>query len=124
LLKLSIWRWQCACTGCQEEGHAGMTTIDGFWGITLLVGAGMLLFLGLTFLFITRAGDILSVLVRCPMTGYPTVVQHIADESSFLTDVVSCAAFPRGQPITCDFSCLRGGIQTCVPERCADLVRV
>jgi hypothetical protein len=32
-----------------------MMTIAGSWGLTLLVGGALLLFLGLTFLFITRS---------------------------------------------------------------------
>jgi hypothetical protein len=32
-----------------------MVTIGGLWGVTLLVGGAMQLFLGLTFLFITRS---------------------------------------------------------------------
>jgi hypothetical protein len=101
-----------------------MVTIGGLWGVTLLVGGAMLLFLGLTFLFITRSTGGLSVLGRCPMTGYTTVVQHIPEESSYVTDVVSCRAFPNGQPITCGLPCLTGSVRTCVTAGSVDLLRV
>jgi hypothetical protein len=91
-----------------------MTTIGGSWGVTLLVAGAMLLFLGLTFLFITRAARGLSVLVRCPMTGHTTVVQYITDESGYVTDAVSCGASPNGGPTTCGVPCLTGGVHTCV----------
>jgi hypothetical protein len=92
-----------------------MLTLGGSWGVTLVVGGGMLLLLGLIFLFITRSARILHVWVRCPRTGHTTVVQHIVDERSYVTDVVSCAAFPDGQPITCGLPCLTRGVWTCVP---------
>jgi hypothetical protein len=101
-----------------------MVSIGGSWGVTLLVGGAMLLFLGLTFLFITRSPRGLGVLVRCPMTGYATVVQRIPDESSSVTDVVSCSAFPNGQPITCGLPCLTGGVRTCVTAGSVDPLRV
>jgi hypothetical protein len=101
-----------------------MMTLDGSWGVTLLVGGGLLLFLGLAFWFITRSVGAFNVPVRCPMTGNTTVVQHIADENGYLTDVVSCGAFPHGQPITCGLPCLTGGVRTCVSLRSEDLVGV
>jgi hypothetical protein len=101
-----------------------MVTIGGSWGVTLLVGGAMLLFLGLTFLFITRSARGLSVLVRCPMTGSKTVVQYIPDESGYVTDVVSCGAFPDGQPITCGLPCLTGGVHTGVTTGAVDLLTV
>lgn len=101
-----------------------MMTIDGSWGITLLVGAGMLLTLGLTFLFLTRSLGTPSASVRCPMTGHMTVVQHIADEGSYLTDVVTCSAFPHAQPLACGLPCLTGGVPTRVSQRHEDLLKV
>jgi hypothetical protein len=101
-----------------------MMTIDGSWGITLLLGSAMLLTLGLTFMFLTRSLGTSSVSVRCPMTGHMIAVQHIADESSYLTDVVTCSAFPHVQPITCGLPCLTGGVRTRISERFEDLVKV
>lgn len=99
-------------------------TIGGSWGVALVLGAGLLLFLGLAFWFITRSVCALSALVRCPMTGNMTVVQHIPEESSYLTDVVSCGAFPNGQPITCGLPCLTGGVRTRISEPSEELARV
>lgn len=98
-----------------------MATIGEPWGVTLLVGGVMLLFLGLTFLFITRSAHSLSVLVRCPITGYTTVVRHMPDERSYVADVVSCSVFPDGQPVTCGLPCLTGSVRTCVTAGSADI---
>jgi hypothetical protein len=101
-----------------------MVTIGGLWGVALLVGGALLLFLGLTFVFITRSAGGLSVLGRCPRTGYTTVVQHSPDERSYVTDVVSCRAFPSGQPITCGLPCLTGSARTYVTTGSVNLLRV
>jgi hypothetical protein len=101
-----------------------MMTIAGSWGLTLLVGGALLLFLGLTLLFITRSARGLSVLVRCPVTGSTAVVQQIPDESGYVTDVVSCGGFPNGQRITCGVPCLTGGVRTSVTAGSVDLVKV
>lgn len=58
------------------------------------------------------------------MTGHMIAVQHIADESSNLTDVVTCSAFPHAQPITCGLPCLTGGVRTWVSERLDGLLKV
>jgi hypothetical protein len=100
-----------------------MTTIGGSWVVTLLVAGAMLVFLGLTFLFITRSARGLSVLARCPITGHTAVVQHICDESGYVTDMVSCGAYPDGQPITCGVPCLTGGVPARVIGESVDLVR-
>jgi hypothetical protein len=107
----------------KEEPRAMMTT-DGSWEITLLVGSAMLLTLGLTFMFLTRSIGTPSVSVRCPITGHMIAVQHIADEGSYLTDVVTCSAFDHGQPITCGLPCLTGGVRTRVSERLDDPLKV
>ena len=101
-----------------------MTTIGGSWGAILVIDGSLLLFLGLIFLLITRPPSIRHVWLRCPRTGFPTSVQHIADERGFLTDVVSCAAFPKGQAITCGLPCLTRGVRACVSvsRRAEDLV--
>jgi hypothetical protein len=101
-----------------------MIALGGSWGITLLVGAGILLILGLTFLFLTRSLRTPSVSVRCPMTGHMIVVQHITGDSGYLTDVVTCSAFPHAQPITCGLPCLTGGVRTRVSERIEGLLEV
>jgi hypothetical protein len=101
-----------------------MMTIGGWWGITLLVGSAMLLILGLTFMFLTRSLGTSSVSVRCAMTGRMIAVQHIADESSYVTDVVTCSAFPYAQPITCGLPCLTGGVRTRISERSEGLLKV
>ena len=94
-----------------------MMTIGESWGITLLMGSAMLLILGLTFVYLTRSFGTPSVPVRCPMTGHMAFVQHIADEGSYLTDVVTCGAFPRAQSVTCGLPCLTGGVRTRLSER-------
>ena len=101
-----------------------MVQIGESWGVTLVIGGGLLLLFGLTFLFITRTISTGSAFVRCPITGHATVVQHIAEEGSFLTDVVSCAAFPGGRPITCGMPCLTGGVATRVSTPAEDSVTV
>jgi hypothetical protein len=52
------------------------------------------------------------------------VVQHVPDEGSYLTDVVTCSVFSPGQAITCGMPCLTGGLRTLVSERSEDLVKV
>jgi hypothetical protein len=99
-----------------------VTTIGESWGGTLLVTGAILLLLGLTFLLITRSTRGLSVLVRCPMTGSTTVVQYIPDESGYVTDTVSCGAFPNGQPTTCGLPCLTGSVHTHVTAGSVDLL--
>jgi hypothetical protein len=101
-----------------------MATIGGSWEITLLVGAGMLLVLGLTFLSLTRSLAAPSASVRCPMTGQMAVVQHIADGGSYFTDMVTCRAFSQGRPITCGLPCLTGGVRTRISEHGEDLLKV
>ena len=101
-----------------------MLNIDAFWGLTMATGAGLLVLLGLMFWFITRSAEALTVRVRCPMTGTMTVVQHIADENSFVTDVVSCAAFLPDQPVTCGLPCLTGGVRTRIPAASEHPVRI
>jgi hypothetical protein len=58
------------------------------------------------------------------MTGHRIAVQRIADESSDLTDVVTCGAFLHAQPITCGRPCLTGGVRTWVSERLDGLLKV
>jgi hypothetical protein len=99
-----------------------MTTLDGSWD-TLLVGAGMMLILGVTFLVLSRSLGTSSVSVRCPITGHMSVVQHVADEGSYVTDMVTCRAFSPGQAITCGLPCLTGGVCTRISERHEDLVK-
>jgi hypothetical protein len=100
-----------------------MVTIGGSWDTALLIG-GVLLFLWLMFLAITRSVGAVTVSVRCPRTGDTTVLQHITDERSYLTDVVSCAAFPHGRPITCGLPCLTERIRPRVCARAQRLVTV
>jgi hypothetical protein len=100
-----------------------MQTVGGPWVLTVLVGTALML-LGLSFWLIARSSNAFTVLVRCPMTGNTTTVQHVADEGSFVTDLVTCGAFSRGQPITCGLPCLTGGVRTRVPSRSEDLVKV
>ena len=101
-----------------------MMTTD--WVVTLLVGTGILLTLGMTtvYLYVTRFSCGPSTVVRCPMTKQMTVVQHIAQDDSYLTDVVTCSAFPRGQAITCGLPCLTGGVSTRISSRSEELVDV
>jgi hypothetical protein len=75
-----------------------MTSTGGWWEVPLLVAGAMLLCLGLTFVFITRATRGLSAWVSCPVTGHTAVVPSIADESGYVIDVVSCGACPDGHP--------------------------
>jgi hypothetical protein len=100
-----------------------MWTVGGSWGITLLLGAAMILIVGLTFALMTRSLGTSSVSVRCPMTGHMIAVQHIAAEGGYLTDMVTCSAFPYRQSITCGLPCLTGGVSTRVPERLETLLR-
>jgi hypothetical protein len=101
-----------------------MMTIGGSWGTTLLVGSAMLLILGLTFMFLTRSLGSSSLSVRCPMTGHMIAVPHIADESSYVTDAMTCSTFPHAQPIICGLPCLTGGVRTRVSERSEGLLKV
>ena len=100
-----------------------MVTIGGSWEATLLIGGG-LLFLWLILLALTRSAGVVTVSVQCPRTGDTTVLQHITDERSYLTDVVSCAAFSHGRPITCGLPCLTGRIRPRVCARVQRLVTV
>jgi hypothetical protein len=86
-----------------------MMTIGGFWAVPILLGGAMLLFLGLTFLFVTRSARGLSVWMRCPITGDTNLVQYIPDEDGYVTDAISCGACPNGQPISCGLPCLTRG---------------
>lgn len=86
-----------------------MMTIGGSWAVAILLAGAMPLFLGVTFLFLTRSARGLTVWVRCPTTGATTVVQYIPDEDGYVTDALSCGAFPNGQPISCGLPCLTRG---------------
>jgi hypothetical protein len=101
-----------------------MMTVEGTWGITILLGAGILLFLSLSFWLITRSVVRSGTWVRCPVTGHVTVVQHITADDGYLTDLVSCSAFPHRQPVTCALPCLTGDIRTRVSSSSDDRVRV
>ena len=92
------------------------------WGVPLLVGTGILLALGTT--YHPRSSGAPSRLVRCPMTKQTTVVQHIAENDGYLTDVVTCNAFPGGAAITCGMPCLTGGVSTRIPRRSEEHVDV
>ena len=102
----------------------GMMTIGGFWAVVILLAGAMPLFLGVTFVFLTRSARGLTVWVRCPITGATTVVQYIPDEDGYVTDAISCGAFPNGQPITCGLPCLTRGAHIGVTTKSGDLVKV
>jgi hypothetical protein len=99
-----------------------MGPIDAFWGTTLLAGAALLLVLGVGFVLLTRSHAWPGVPVRCPVHGHLAFVQHIADEESYVTDVVTCGEFPYAQPITCGLPCLTGGVCPRLSERLEDLL--
>ena len=101
-----------------------MATIDGSGGVTRRVGEGGLGTLGRISRSLTRALATPSVPVRCPISGHMDVVQHVADEGSYLSDVVTCRVFSPGQAITCGLPCLTGGVRTWISERSDDLVKV
>jgi hypothetical protein len=50
------------------------------------------------------------------------LVQHIADEGSAATDVVTCGAFPYAHPVICGLPCLTGGVRPRLSERLEDLL--
>jgi hypothetical protein len=89
-----------------------MMTIGGSWAVAILLAGAMPLFLGAMFLFLTRSGRGLTVWVRCPITGATTVVQYIPDEDGYVTEAISCGAFPNGQSITCGLPCLTRSAHT------------
>jgi hypothetical protein len=51
-----------------------------------------------------------------------TIVQHIAEDDSYVTDVVTCSAFPGGATITCGTPCLTEGVATRITRRSEELV--
>ena len=65
-------------------------TIGGSWAVAILLAGAMPLFLGVTFLFLTRSARGLTVWVRCPITEATTGVQCIPDEDGYVTDAISC----------------------------------
>ena len=76
------------------------------WGITLLVGLGILLALGLILAMLVRSLPTRSQPMRCPITGHVVVVQSIVGEKGQMVDVVACGAFPDALPVTCERRCL------------------
>jgi hypothetical protein len=100
------------------DGASAMGPIDALWGTTLVAGAALLLVLGVGFVLLTRSHASPGVpVLRCPVSGHLAFVQHVGDEGSYVTDLVTCGEFPYAQPVTCGLPCLTGGVCAWLSER-------
>lgn len=86
------------------RGCATMST-----GVGVLVGLGLLCLLGATLRALTRSLGTRSIVLRCPDTGLPTVVEGVTDPDGYLTGVVRCGAHGGAPGVPCGTRCVAGG---------------
>lgn len=76
------------------------------WLTTLVIGAVVVLLLGIAAVLLPRMSGLVTVQFHCPWSGRDVVVRYQTGDGRRRVGVVSCTAFADPRVVTCAMPCL------------------